>query len=86
MSRYLDSSSVKSSPFINNRQLGRARFTGFLATRLGVEDKGGWQSALFGTEAQAHDTAHWRGPPAGGICIPTEGLGPMKRDPDKDEA
>ena len=86
MSRYLDSSSVKSSPFINNRQLGRARFTRFLAWPRGVEYKGGWQSALFGTEAQAHDTAHWRGPPAGGICIPTEGLGPMKRDPDKDEA
>ena len=61
---------------------GRARFTGYLAWPRGVEDKGGWQSALFGTEAQAHDTAHWRGPPAGGRCIPTEGLGPVVRDPE----
>ena len=64
---------------------GRASFTGYLAWPRGAKDRGGWQSALFGTEAQAHDTAHWRGPPADGTCLPTEGLSKMERDPTKGE-
>ena len=64
---------------------GRASFTGYLAWPRGAKDTCGWQSALFGTEAQAHDTAHWRGPPADGTCLPTEGLSKMERDPTKGE-
>jgi hypothetical protein len=39
-----------------------------------------WPAGLFGTEAQAHDTAHWRGPPAEGECIPATGWSELSTD------
>ena len=51
---------------------GRASFTGYLAWPRGAKDKGGWQSALFGTEAQRTTR------PTGAAPPPTERASPPR--------
>jgi uncharacterized Zn-finger protein len=59
---------------------GRACESGYLAWPSEMDSECGWPAGLFGTEAQAHDTAHWRGPPADGECIPATGWSEQSTD------
>jgi hypothetical protein len=59
---------------------GRACESGYLAWPSEMDAECGWPASLFGTEAQAHDTAHWRGPPAEGECIPATGWSELSTD------